>query len=232
MSQAMWSAVDDYFSQLLVVEDQSLLEALESSKAAGLPAHHVAPNQGKFLSLLALIQGANKILEIGTLGGYSTIWLARALPQGGQLVSLEVNADYAKVAARNIDRAGLSKAVSIRVGRAIDTLPTLLEEGEAPFDFIFIDADKPSNPSYLEWSLKLARPGSVIVGDNVVREGAVADSTSVDPKVQGVRRFLELMAENPRLSATAIQTVGSKGYDGFALAIVNESDKTLTDDRP
>jgi predicted O-methyltransferase YrrM len=221
MNQAIWSSVDDYFSQLLIPEDQALLDTLRESEAAGLPAHNVAPNQGKFLYLLAKIQGANKILEIGTLGGYSTIWLARALPEGGHLLSLEANSKNAEVAARNIEKAGLSSSVSIHVGNAIDTLPKLLEEGEAPFDFIFIDADKPSNPVYLEWSLKLTRPGSVIVGDNVVREGAVVDSTSTDPKVRGVRHFFELMAGNPRLSATAIQTVGSKGYDGFTLAIVN-----------
>ena len=222
MNQAIWSSVDDYFSQLLISEDQILLDAFHESEVAGLPAHHVAPNQGKFLHLLAKIQGTRKILEIGTLGGYSTIWLARALPRDGRLLSLEANPKSAEVAEKNIERAGLSAIVSIRVGNAIDTLPALLEEGEAPFDFIFIDADKPSNPAYLEWSLKLSRPGSVIVGDNVVREGAVVDPTSSDPKVQGVRQFLERMAEDPRLSVTAIQTVGSKGYDGFTLAMVNK----------
>lgn len=222
MNQETWSAVDDYFSQLLISEDQVLLDTLRESEAAGLPAHNVAPNQGKLLYLLAKLQGARKILEIGTLGGYSTIWLARALPEGGRLLSLEANSRNAEVAAKNIERAGLSSIVDIRVGKAIDTLPVLLEEGEAPFDFVFIDADKPSNPAYLEWSLKLTRPGSVILGDNVVRDGAVVDSTSTDPKVQGVRTFLELMAENPCLSATAIQTVGCKGYDGFALAIVHQ----------
>jgi predicted O-methyltransferase YrrM len=188
--------------------------------AAGLPQHNVSPPQGKLLHLLVKLQGARRILEIGTLGGYSTIWLARALPADGCLVTLEANPAYAAVAQTNIARAGLSHIVNIRVGNALDTLPRLAQEGHAPFDFIFIDADKPNNPTYLEWALRLARPGTVIIGDNVVRNGAVADSTSSDPNVVGVRQFIELMAAHPRLSATAIQTVGSKGCDGFSFAIV------------
>ena len=220
MSQETWSAVDSYFSHRLVPTDLALDTALCASAAAGLPPHNVAPNQGKLLQLLAQMQGARKILEIGTLGGYSTIWLARALPGGGRLVTLEANPKHAAVATANITRAGLSHIVDVRVGEAIDTLPLLAQERIGPFDFIFIDADKPSNPQYLEWSLKLSRPGTVIIGDNVVRNGAVADATNTDGNVIGVRRFFDLMAENPRLSATAIQTVGSKGYDGFSLALV------------
>ncbi len=172
------------------------------------------------LHLLAGIKGARTILEIGTLGGYSTIWLARALPEGGRLVTLEADERYAAVAAANIARAGLQHVVDIRVGRALDSLPVLEQEGVGPFDLVFIDADKPSNPAYLDWAVKLGRTGSVIVGDNVVRDGAVTDPASTDPRVQGVRRFTELIAEHPRLTATTVQTVGAKGYDGFTLALV------------
>jgi len=220
MNQAIWSAVDNYFCDTLIPTDTTLTQALKDSDAAGLPQHHVAPNQGKFLHLLVKMQGARRILEFGTLGGYSTIWLARALPEGGRVVTLEANPQAAAIAAANIARAGVSHLVDIRIGKALDTLPLLEQEGLGPFDFIFIDADKPNNPHYLEWSLKLSRPGTVIIGDNVVRNGAVADAESQDANVQGVRRFFELMAVNPRLSATAIQTVGSKGFDGFSMAIV------------
>ncbi|MET9961778.1 O-methyltransferase [Streptomyces sp. NPDC006326] len=220
MPQQTWTAVDDYFNGLLVEEDTALLAAATDSDAAGLPPQQVAPNQGKFLHLLARIQGARTILEIGTLGGYSTIWLARALPEGGRLVTLEADERYAATAAANISRAGLGRTVDIRVGKALDTLPLLAEEGHGPFDLVFIDADKPSNPDYLHWALKLTRPGSVIVGDNVVRDGAVTDPADTDPRVQGVRRFTELIAEHPRLTATTLQTVGAKGHDGFTLALV------------
>ncbi len=216
--QQLWTAVDDYFGGLLVEEDEALAAANVDSDAAGLPAHQVAPNQGKLLHLLARIHGARTILEIGTLGGYSTIWLARALPAGGRLVTLEVDEHCADVAAANIARAGLDEVVDIRRGRAVDLLPELKDQ--APFDLVFIDADKPSNPEYLKWALELTRPGSVIIGDNVVRDGAVVDPDSADPRVQGVRRFTELIAEHPRLTATALQTVGSKGYDGLVLALV------------
>lgn len=220
MTTELWTAVDAYFDEQLVESDEALAAALRDSEAAGLPPHQVAPNQGKLLQLLARMQGARKVLEIGTLGGYSTIWLARALPEGGRLVSLEANARHAAVAKANIARAGLAHCVDIRVGPAAETLPRLAAEGLGPFDFVFIDADKPNNPTYLEGALKLARVGTVIVGDNVVRGGAVADAASSDPSVVGTRRFIELMVQCPRLTATAIQTVGSKGYDGFALAIV------------
>jgi len=222
MNQETWSSVDKYFIDLLVPSDPALNAALADTDAAGLPQHNVAPNQGKLLQLLAKICGARTILEIGTLGGYSTIWLARALPAGGRLVTLEANPKHAEVAFVNIVRAGLASVVDLRVGKAVDILPRLAAEGIAPFDLIFIDADKPSNPEYLGWSLKLSRPGTVIIGDNVVRNGAVTDSSSTDPNVQGVRRFLQLISSEPRLSATALQTVGSKGYDGFAIAIVQE----------
>ncbi|WP_413753652.1 O-methyltransferase [Streptomyces sp. R-74717] len=222
MTLAQWTEVDDYFNGLLVGPDEALDAAVEASDKAGLPAIQVAANQGKLLNLLARLQGARTVLEIGTLGGYSTIWLARALPEGGRLVTLESDPECAEVARGNIERAGLSEVVEIRVGRALDTLPELAEEGYGPFDVVFIDADKPSNPDYLAWSLKLTRPGSLIIADNVVRDGEVADGGSDDPKVQGVRRFTELVAAEPTLTATALQTVGSKGYDGLMLALVTD----------
>ncbi|MYQ85289.1 MULTISPECIES: O-methyltransferase [unclassified Streptomyces] len=220
MTLARWTEVDDYFNGLLVGPDEALDAAVENSDAAGLPAIQVAANQGKLLNLLARLQGARTVLEIGTLGGYSTIWLARALPEGGRVVTLEADPAYAEVARANIERAGFADVVEIRVGRALDTLPELAAEGHGPFDVVFIDADKPSNPDYLAWSLKLTRPGSLIIADNVVRDGEVVDGTSDDPKVQGVRRFTELVAAEPTLTATALQTVGSKGYDGLMMALV------------
>jgi predicted O-methyltransferase YrrM len=223
MTQEQWSEVDEYIVKLLVPSDAALDAALSSSAEAGLPAINVAPNQGKFLSLLASIQGAQRILEIGTLGGYSTIWLARALPAGGRLVTLEREPRHAEVARQNLTRAGLSELVSIRVGPALETLPALASEGLAPFDFVFIDADKQSIPEYFEWALKLTQVGSVIVVDNVVRKGAVLDRASTDPNVQGVRRFNELLAKTSRVSATTVQTVGSKGHDGFALIRVTSA---------
>ena len=220
MSQEQWTAVDRYITDLLVPPDPVLDAALQACAAAGLPPHNVSPNQGKLLQLLARVQGARTILEIGTLGAYSTIWLARALPPDGSLVTLEADPKHAEVARANIARANLTEVVDLRLGRALDTLPQLAAEGSGPFDLIFIDADKPSNPDYFAWALKLSRHGSLIVADNVVRNGAVVDAASNDPSVQGVRRFNELLAESPQVSATAIQTVGSKGYDGFAIAIV------------
>lgn len=219
MTQEQWTAVDRYFTDLLVPSDPALDQALQTSAAAGLPPHNVSPNQGKLLLLLAQIQGAQSILEIGTLGGYSTIWLARALPSNGRLITLEAAPKHAEVARANIAHAGLSEVVDLRLGQALSTLPQIAAEGHT-FDLIFIDADKPSNPDYFAWALKLSRPGSLIIADNVVRNGAVIDSSSNDPSVQGVRCFNELLASEPRVNATAIQTVGSKGYDGFAIAIV------------
>jgi predicted O-methyltransferase YrrM len=220
MTEAQWTAVDRYFTDLLVPADPALDAALAASDAAGLPPHNVAPNQGKLLLLLARLQGARRILEIGTLGGYSTIWLARALPAGGRLITLEADAKHAKVARANIARAGLADVVELRHGPALETLPQLAAERRGPFDLIFIDADKPNNPAYLTWALRLSRRGSLIIADNVVRNGAVIGAASTDPNVQGVRRFMEVLAAEPRVSATAIQTVGSKGYDGFAIALV------------
>ncbi|NBE55695.1 O-methyltransferase [Streptomyces boluensis] len=215
-----WNAVDAYFTELLAPSDDALDEALRASDVAGLPRIAVAPNQGKLLQLLAQIQGARRVLEIGTLGGYSAIWLARALPADGRLVTLEANAAYAEVARANLARAGVAEVVEVRTGTALDSLAALVDEGAEPFDLVFIDADKPNNPHYLEWALRLTRPGSLIIGDNVVREGAVADADTTDPRVRGVRDFLAMTAEHPRLSGTALQTVGSKGYDGFSLARV------------
>ena len=220
MSQELWTAVDRYITDLVEPADAALDAALADIVAAGLPTISVSPNQGKFLHLLARVQGARSILEIGTLGGYSTIWLARALPEGGRLVTLESEPKHVEVALANIARANLSDVVTIRPGRALDTLPQLDAEGQKPYDFVFIDADKVSTPEYFGWALKLTRRGSLIVVDNVVRKGAVVEESSDDPSVQGVRRFYEMLAAEPRVSATAVQTVGSKGYDGFALALV------------
>jgi predicted O-methyltransferase YrrM len=212
--------VDDYFADRLAPGDAALDAALTENSRAGLPAHDVSRLQGQFLDLLVRIAGARQILEIGTLGGFSTIWLARAAGPSGRVVTLEANPRHADVARTNLGKAGLLHQVDLRVGRAIDTLPALEQSGEGPFDLIFIDADKPNNPAYLTWALRLSRAGTVIVADNVVREGAIADPQSADPNVQGVRRFTEMMAAEPRLRATVLQTVGTKGYDGFALALV------------
>jgi predicted O-methyltransferase YrrM len=214
-----WMRVDDYIAATLLPPDPVLDAALAANAAAGLPAIDVAPAEGRFLHILARMVGARRILEIGTLGGYSTIWLARALPEGGQLVTLEADPAHAAVARGNIERAGLADVVDLRLGRALDTLPALADE--APFDLVFIDADKPSNPDYLAWALRLARPGTVIVCDNVVREGRVADAGSVEPAILGTRRLFEMLAAEPRLTATALQTLGSKGWDGFAFATVD-----------
>jgi predicted O-methyltransferase YrrM len=220
MSEEQWSSVDNYLVSLLAPSDEALASALADSEAAGLPPIAVAPNQGKMLELLARIAGARRILEIGTLGGYSTISLARALPRGGTLTTLELEEKHAAVARANIERAGLGDVVTVRVGPAADSLRSLVAQEEKSFDFIFIDADKEGYPEYLELSLALAHPGTVIVADNVVRNGEVANPGSTDERVRGVRLFLELAAADPRVSATAIQTVGSKGYDGFALLLV------------
>ena len=220
MNQALWTDVDHYLVKNLIPADPALDQALKSNQAAGLPTIDVAPNQGKLLHLLARIQGARRILEIGTLGGYSTIWLARALPSDGKLITLEVEAKHAEVARANIERAGLSSLVQLRLGPALESLLQLQKEGAKPFDLIFIDADKQNIPAYLEWSLRLSRPGTVIITDNVIRDGAIINAEDPDPRVQGVRRLFEMMSADPRLDATALQTVGTKGYDGFTLAIV------------
>jgi predicted O-methyltransferase YrrM len=222
MTEELWTAVDRYFSELLISTDPALDEVLAASAAAGLPAINVSPVQGKLLHLLARAIGARNVLEIGTLGGYSTIWLARALPDGGRLISLEADPRHAEVARANIARAGLDDRVEVRLGMALDLLPGLAESPE-PFDFIFIDADKPNNAAYFDWALRLSRVGAIIIVDNVVRGGDVVAAASDSPTVQGVHRFLERLAAEPRVSATAIQTVGSKGYDGFAMALVTSS---------
>ncbi|HEX5899361.1 MAG TPA: O-methyltransferase [Solirubrobacteraceae bacterium] len=215
-----WTAVDRYLVDRLLEPDEALDAALEASAAAGLPAHDVSPTQGRLLELLACIQGARTILELGTLGGYSTICLARGLAPDGRLVTLEANPHYAEVARANIARAGLGEVVELRVGLAETALARLAADGDGPFDLIFIDADKAGNAQYLSWALALSRPGTVIVADNVVRGGAVAEPGSEDPSVVGVRRFFDLLAAQAHVRATAIQTVGEKGYDGFALAVV------------
>jgi predicted O-methyltransferase YrrM len=221
MNQEQWTTVDRYITDLLAPPDAALEAALAASSAAGLPAIQVAPNQGKLLMILAQMVGARAILEIGTLGGYSTIWMARALPAGGHLVTLESDPKHAEVAKANLARAGVADRVELRLGPALETLPRLAAEKRGPFDLFFIDADKVNIPAYFDWSLDLSRPGSVIVVDNVVREGAVADSASTDASVLGVRRLNQKLATEPRVTATTIQTVGSKGYDGFTIVRVN-----------
>jgi predicted O-methyltransferase YrrM len=221
MDHQIWSAVDDYIGDKLLPEDAALTAALHANAAAGLPAIDVSPAQGKFLNLLVRITGARRVLEIGTLGGYSTICMASALPADGRLVTLEYEPRHAEVARANLARAGLSERVEVRVGKGLDSLPVLHAEGGDPFDLIFIDADKPSNPGYLEWAVRLSRPGTVIVLDNVVRDGQVIDAASGDLNVEGARAGFDFIAAHPRLSATALQTVGAKGYDGFAIALVS-----------
>lgn len=220
MSQELWTAVDRYLADCLFPADEELEETLRVNSAAGLPSIDVTPHQGKLLYLLAQMQGARRILEIGTLGGYSTIWLARALPAEGVLVTLEADTHHASVARGNIARAGLAGVVELRVGLALETLETMRGESVAAFDFIFIDADKSNNPGYLEWAVRFSRPGTVIVVDNIVRDGRVIDGKSADPAIQGTRRCLEMFAGYPQVEATALQTVGGKGYDGFVLARV------------
>ncbi len=218
--QDVWTDVDRYYGDLLAPSDEILDAVLAANEQAGLPAIGVSPLQGKFLEVLVRICGARRILEIGTLGGYSTIWMARALAEGGRIVTLEFDPHHAEVAGANLSRAGVAERVDLRVGLAIESLPKLMGTADAPFDLIFIDADKESYAEYLDWSLKLSRPGTVIVADNVVRDGKVVDPECDDPRVQGIRRFAARLAAEPRLSSTAMQTVGVKGYDGFTLAVV------------
>ena len=215
-----WTEVDRYFSDNLLGNDPVLESALESSSAAGLPAIAVSPNQGKLLQMLAQIIGARSILEIGTLGGYSTIWMARGLRTGGRVITLEVDAKHADVARKNFSRARLDQIIEVREGPALDTLPRLFAEGRGPFDLIFIDADKPNIPAYFDWSVNLSHPGSLIVVDNVVRDGEVINARSTDPSIKGVRKFVSQLAADPRVTGTAIQCVGTKGYDGFAVVLV------------
>ena len=222
MDAELWTAVDDHLTTTLLGPDPDLDAALADSSAAGLPAINVAPNQGKLLSLLVRLSGSRRVLEVGTLGGYSTIWLARALPADGALVTLELEEHNAAVARANLERAGLGGRVEVRVGPAADTLAAMVAEGTEPFDFVFLDADKGGYPTYLERSLDLSHPGTVIVADNVVRAGAVIDPDTTDANALGVQRFLAAAGSDPRLDGTAVQTVGTKGHDGFALLVVTD----------
>lgn len=220
MTQELWSAVDQYIDDELALTDPVLAAALAANTEGGLPAIDVTPGQGKLLYMLARLLGARRILEIGTLGGYSTIWMARALPPDGKLITLEFEPRHAEVAKSNIERAGLSNVVDVRVGAALDSLPAIEAEKGGPFDLFFIDADKVNNPNYFEWAIKLSRKGSVIIVDNVVREGGLADAKSEDAAIRASRKVTELLGSDPRVDGTVIQTVGTKGYDGFAVAIV------------
>lgn len=220
MSQKVWEAVDQYLGKMLIPPDPAMKDALAAATKAKLPAIQVSSMQGKMLHLMALMTGARKILEIGTLGGYSTIWMARALPEGGRIVTLEADPKHAEVARKNFARAGVESKVELRLGKALDTLPQIAADGIGPFDMFFIDANKSNMPEYFEWSLKLARKGSVIIADNVVREGAVLDAKSKDADIQGVRRFLEMVGKEKRVSGTVLQTVSTKSYDGFATILV------------
>lgn len=221
MDTSIFSSVDNYISNLLLAPDPILADTEAAIEASGIPLISVSPNQGKFLHILARLCQAKKILEIGTLGGYSTIWMARALPKDGKLVTLEIDPTHAAVAQKNIDRAGLQKLVDIRIGKAIDLLPLLQNAGEGPFDMIFIDADKPPYAEYFQWALTLSRPGTLIITDNVIREGKVLDPNHTDPMVAGAHRFNQALANSKAVTATIIQTVGSKEHDGMAIAIVN-----------
>jgi predicted O-methyltransferase YrrM len=223
VSDPRWSEVERWVSDRIVPADDALTAAVENMDAHGLPSIQVEPPTGKLLNLLARMARAERILEIGTLGGYSTIWLARALPDGGKLITLEANPSFAAVAEANIARAGLGEMVDLRVGPALEALPNILDAGEGPFDFVFIDADKANQDRYLSWALDLTHVGSVIVGDNVIRDGRVLDPHTSDENIKGIQRFIDLLGSEPRIDATAIQTVGSKGYDGFAVGLVVET---------
>ncbi len=219
MTQELWTKVDDYLGEILVRQDRHLSDAVAASDAAGLPSIQVSPPQGKLLEILIGMMGAGSVLEVGTLGGYSTIWMTRSLPADGRMVTLEIDPKHAAVAQENFNRAGLSEKIELRVGNARDILPAMIEEGAGPFDFVFIDADKASNPDYFGWALQMSRPGTVIIVDNVIRDGKIVDAESDDESVRGVRRLNELMA-NAGVNVTALQTVGVKGYDGFSVALV------------
>lgn len=217
--QQKWSAVDEYLAQQLLSDDEVLTQILANNRRAGLPEIDVSPMQGQLLALLVRMTHAKRVLEIGTLGAYSTVWMARELPSDGELLPLEFDALHAAIARENIEFAGLTRQVKVKEGPALETLESLGER--PPFDLIFIDADKPNNPNYLKWALHYSRPGTLIIGDNVVRDGEVTNPSSTDDRVQGVRKFIEMIGDNPRLTATAMQTVGTKGWDGFTLAWVN-----------
>ncbi|GIN86056.1 O-methyltransferase [Heyndrickxia sporothermodurans] len=219
-NELIWDQVDQYFMEKLIPEDKALKQVLITNRELGIPEIDVSPTQGKLLYLFAKMKGARNVLEIGTLGGYSSIWLARALPESGKVYTLEMEQKYADIAKQNIKQAGCENKVEVIVGKALDTLPLLKERGITPFDFIFIDADKQNNPQYLRWALKLSESGTIIVADNVVRNGEVIDANSKDERVQGIRQFMDIIANEPRIEATSIQTVGTKGYDGFVIGVV------------
>jgi predicted O-methyltransferase YrrM len=221
VNQGLWTAVDDYLNEQLVGSDEALEQALTRSADAGLPAIAVSPTQGKFLMMLARIQGARRILEIGTLGAYSTIWFGKALPADGRIITIESEPKHAEVARENVEAAGFGDMVDVRLGKALDVLPDIAAENVGPFDFTFIDADKPNIPEYFDWALRLSRSGSIIIVDNVIREGAVIDANSEDAAVQGVRRLNDRLALESSVTVTTLQTVGSKGYDGFTIVVVN-----------
>ena len=220
MDQKVFEAVDHYISDLFIPQDEALTAAEESHKLENIPLINVSPNLGKLLHLFAKLSNAKKILEVGTLAGYSTIWMAKALPEDGKLISLEIDSHHAEVARKNIERAGLSSKVEVRVGKAIDLLPQLVQENAGPFDMIFIDADKPPYTEYFEWALELSRSGTLIIADNVIRDGKVLDANHEDPMVQGAQRFNKALAGNTNVTATILQSIGVKEYDGMALAIV------------
>ena len=221
MNPDQWTAVDNYLNEVLVGSDEALEQALTRSTEAGLPAIAVSPTQGKFMMMLARVQGARRILEIGTLGAYSTIWFAKALPADGRIITIESEPKHAEVARENVAAAGFGDMVDVRLGKALDVLPDIAAESIGPFDFTFIDADKPNIPEYFDWALRLSRSGSIIMVDNVIREGAVIDANSEDASVQGVRRLNDRLARESSVTVTTLQTVGSKGYDGFTIAVVN-----------
>jgi len=221
MDTEIFSQVDNYISNLLAPEDKVLTDTIKSLGAEGLPQHSVSPNQGKFLQVMMIVCNAKKVLELGTLGGYSTIWLARALPNNGKVVTIEVDKHHGDVAQKNINNAGLSQKVDLRVGKALDILPQIIAEKDEPFDMIFIDADKPPYAEYFDYALQLSRPGTLIICDNVIREGKVLDSNTIDEKVKGVQRLNKMLSLNTKVTATILQTVGVKEYDGMAIAVVN-----------
>jgi predicted O-methyltransferase YrrM len=223
MNTQIFEKVDKHISDLLAPEDDALSETVKSLHKEGIPQISVSANQGKFLQVMAILCNATKVLELGTLGGYSTIWLARALPENGKVITLEVDKHHADVAQTNINRAGLSNKVDIRVGNALDILPTLIADNEGPFDMIFIDADKPPYTEYFDYALTLSKPGTLIICDNVIREGKILNSNSTDEKVQGVQRFNKMLSSNKKVTATILHTVGMKGYDGMAIAVVNRT---------
>lgn len=221
MDTEIFSKVDKYISDLLAPEDKALTDTIKSLDSEGLPQHSVSANQGKFLQVMMIVCNAKKVLELGTLGGYSTIWLARALPDNGKVITIEVDKHHADVAQKNIENAGLSQKIDLRVGKALDILPQIIAENDERFDMIFIDADKPPYTEYFDFALQLSRPGTLIICDNVIREGKVLDNNSEDDKVQGVQRLNKMLSENKRVTATILHTVGVKEYDGMAIAVVN-----------